>query len=67
MLEDKYNNDPPKGQLCERCAKRPCALNEYGKMMWICETCAEIKTPVLVNKARGTSSKGRFRKEGTTL
>ena len=63
MSEDKYNNDPPKGQLCERCAKRPCALNEYGKMMWICETCAEIKTPLLVNKARGTSSKRRFRKE----
>lgn len=62
MLEDKYKNDPPEGHLCEQCGKHPCALNAYGKMMWICETCAEIKRPVLVNKARGTSSKRRHRR-----
>ena len=64
-LHKKYESDPPEGHLCERCQKRPCAKNEYGKMMWICIKCAEIKQPPLVNKARGTSHKGRHKRRTT--
>ena len=59
---EKYNHPPPDGQLCERCKERNCDYNEFGKKMWICNECATLKTPILVNKARGTSSKGRFRR-----
>ena len=58
---DKYNNPPPPGHLCERCGERPCDLNEYGKMMWICNPCANPPKSLRVNKAQGTSAKRRHR------
>ena len=30
-LHKKYQSDPPEGHLCERCQKRPCEKNEYGR------------------------------------
>ena len=61
-LHKKYESDPPKGHLCEKCEKAPCGKNEYGKTMWICSECAKIRVPLQINKARGTSHKRRHRR-----
>ena len=50
----KYANPPPAGTLCEKCGERPTDLNKYGKMMWICNPCANPPQPLRPNKAQGS-------------